>query len=276
MADHASNLSSAATTSGFFSRRPSFFSSSKGASKGHAANKPSRSSVSYSSHSYHRTNAASPPALILPPAPSSTPQPDETPPEPSQYDSNPIQPATPHHRRHASRHSIASSVTDIGSSLRRSRSNSVRTSTSGGTASTSSHKRTPSANLALTYSPEKAPNAAASVPRPTLSISTFSRNKQKSSENVKAEGGQNAQVYEKSPLSAVDKPKTPFGMAVPMPLRHPPTQKEILQANRQANAQLAPSAPIPLPNSANPNIIFQHIQELASKRISTLDYLRKA
>jgi hypothetical protein len=61
-----------------------------------------------------------------------------------------------------------------------------------------------------------------------------------------------------------------------MPLRHPPSQKEIIQANRTANAQLAPSAPIPLPNGANPNIIFQHIHELASKRISTLDYLRKA
>jgi hypothetical protein len=84
-----------------------------------------------------------------------------------------------------------------------------------------------------------------------------------------------AQVYEKSPLSAVDKPKTPFGMAAPMPLRQPPTQKDI-QANRQANATLAPSAPIPLPNGANPNIIFQQIHELASKRISTLDYLRKA
>ncbi|QRD02089.1 hypothetical protein JI435_417540 [Parastagonospora nodorum SN15] len=164
MADHASNLSASAsigasasasaTASGFFSRRPSFFSSTKGSSKGHQ-NKASRSSVSYSSHSYHRTNAASPPALILPPAPSSTPAPDETPHEPGQYDSNPIQPTTPHHRRHASRHSIASSVTDIGSSLRRSRSNSVRTNTSGGTASTSSHKRTPSANLALTYSPKR-------------------------------------------------------------------------------------------------------------------------
>ena len=83
-------------------------------------------------------------------------------------------------------------------------------------------------------------------------------------------------VYEKSPLSAVDKPKTPFGMAVPMPLRHPPTQKEILQANQQANRGLAPAAPIPVPNGANPHIIFQNIQELASKRISTLDYLRKA
>jgi hypothetical protein len=48
-------------------------------------------------------------------------------------------------------------------------------------------------------------------------------------------------------------------------------------AQRQAsNAGLAPAAPIPVPNGANPNIIFQHIHELASKRISTLDYLRKA
>jgi hypothetical protein len=93
---------------------------------------------------------------------------------------------------------------------------------------------------------------------------------------VKSEGGINVQVYEKSPLSAVDKPKTPFGMAAPMPLRHPPTQKDTTQANRQANATLAPSAPIPLPNGTNPNIIFQQIHELASKRISTLDYLRKA
>jgi hypothetical protein len=264
MADLTPNTNSTAAAPGLFSRRPSFF--SKG-SKGHAKHHP-RSSLSFA-----RTNT-SPPALVLPPAPNAT-TPDETPLTANQYETSPRVPATPQKRRQASRHSIASSVTDIGSSLRRSRSASLRTNTSAGTGSTSSHKRTPSATLALTYSPEKAQNVAPSAPRPTLSISTFSRNKAKSSENVKPEG-QNAQVYEKSPLSAVDKPKTPFGMAVPMPLRHPPTQKEILQANRQANAQLAPSAPIPLPNSANPNIIFQHIHEMASKRISTLDYLRKA
>ena len=118
------------------------------------------------------------------------------------------------------------------------------------------------------------PHGASSHPsRPALSISTFARNKQKSSENVRPD---TAHVYEKSPLSAVDKPKTPFGMAVPMPLRHPPTQKEILQANQQSNRTLAPAAPIPVPNGSSPNIIFQHIHELASKRISTLDYLRKA
>ncbi|KAJ4329533.1 hypothetical protein N0V95_010201, partial [Ascochyta clinopodiicola] len=58
-------------------------------------------------------------------------------------------------------------------------------------------------------------------------------------------------------------------MAVPMPLR-----KDMQHAQRQpSTAGLAPAAPIP---GANPNLVFQHIHELASKRISTLDYLRKA
>lgn len=260
MADHAP--STTANSTGLFSRRPSFF-GGKG-SKGH---KPGRSSLSQT-HTQAQSQSQShtltpPPELTVPRAAS-----------PTAPDGAPLVPTTPQKRRQASRHSIASSVTDIGSSLRPSRSASLRTNTSAGT-SASSHRRTPSATLALAYSPEKAPSAAAPAPRPALSISTFSRNKQKSSENVRPETSQ-GQVYEKSPLSAIDKPKTPFGMAVPMPMRHPPTQKEILHANRQANAQLGPAAPIPVPNGANPNIIFQHIHEMASKRISTLDYLRKA
>ncbi|KAL5120075.1 hypothetical protein ACEQ8H_001900 [Pleosporales sp. CAS-2024a] len=253
MADLSPKASPHSTSTGLFSRRPSFF---------HA-----------------RGSRA--PALHLPPAPSAT-TPDAPPPLPSQYEAavspDHIVPTTPRPRRHASRHSIASLVADTGSSLRRSRSASLRTNTSAGTASTSSHKRTPSSNLALTYSPEKAPHAAASAPRPSLSASAFSRTKQRSTENVRPEPAQPAHAHghDKSPLSALDKPKPPFGMSVPMPLRHPPTQKEILQANRQGNAQLAPSAPIPLPNSITPNVVFQHIQEMASKRISTLDYLRKA
>ncbi|PVH95522.1 hypothetical protein DM02DRAFT_537211 [Periconia macrospinosa] len=41
---------------------------------------------------------------------------------------------------------------------------------------------------------------------------------------------------------------------------------------------LGPAAPIALQgsNSSSPHAIFQHIQEMASKRISTLDYLRKS
>ncbi|KAF2833660.1 hypothetical protein CC86DRAFT_461964 [Ophiobolus disseminans] len=258
MADHTSHGSSTTKDAGIFSRRPSFFGGKS--TKGH-----------------HKQSST--PALHLPATrevlETPGPQPPQTPLVASQYDDTLKAPTTPQKRRQGSRHSIASSVTDIGSSLRRSRSASLRTNTSAGTTSTSSHKRTPSATLALTYSPEKASNAAANAARPALSISTFSRNKQKSSENVKLEGG-SAQVYEKSPLSAVDKPKTPFAMSVPMTARHPPSQKDILQQNRQANAQLAPAAPIPGLNGANPNIIFQHIHEMASKRISTLDYLRKA
>jgi hypothetical protein len=197
---------------------------------------------------------------------------------PNQYEFPPKVPSTPPRRKHSSRHSISSSVAEIGTTLRRSGSASLRTTAS---SASSSHRRTPSANLA-TVSPEKT-NGAIPAPRPALSISTFSRNKQKSSENVKPTEGGAKQGYEKSPLSAVDNPKTPFGMAVP--LRYPPSQKEIQGVQRQQSQSvyggnysggLAPAAPIAVPNGANPNIIFQHIHELASKRISTLDYLRKA
>jgi hypothetical protein len=240
MADHAQ---------GIFSPRPSFFG---GKSKGH------KLTPSALSRTTSNTNTHIPPVLNI----------SNGLERPDQYQ---FPPTTPQKRRQASRHSIASSVTDLGSQLRRSRSASLRTNTSDGTGKTSSSQRTPSTTLALTYSPEKAPvpNATSNASRPALSISTFSRNKQ--SENVRTDGGQ---VYEKSPLSAVEKPKTPFPMAVP--LRHPPSQKEILQANKESNRTLAPAAPIPVPNGSNPHIIFQHIHELASKRISTLDYLRKA
>ncbi|KAI1607451.1 hypothetical protein PtrCC142_000396 [Pyrenophora tritici-repentis] len=273
MADHTQVSTQ---SQGLFSRRPSFFGGGK--SKTH---RQTPSIV------LQRTATNRPPTLTLPPTPQFNPIQYDAP-APAELPAADVPaktPATPHthqhhHHRdriHASRHSIASSVTDLGSQLRRSRSASLRTNTSDSTAKTSSsHKRTPSATLALTYSPEKAPvpHGASSHPsRPALSISPFARNKQKSSENVKSD---TAHVYEKSPLSAVDKPKTPFGMAVPMPLRHPPSQKEILQANQQSNRTLAPAAPIPVPNGSSPNIIFQHIHELASKRISTLDYLRKA
>ena len=258
MADYPSTASSA---QGIFSRRPSFFG---GKTKGHK----------------QTPSTLSPPTLNITPA-ANTEELKTPPLQADQYQFPPRVPTTPQRRRQtSSRHSIASSVTDLGSQLRRSRSASLRTNTSDGTAKTSSsHKRTPSATLALTYSPDKAPvpNTLSNASRPALSISTFSRSKPKSSDNVKADSGGQAHVYEKSPLSAVDKPKTPFGnMAVPIPLRHPPSQKEILQANQQSNRTLAPAAPIPVPNGSNPNIIFQHIHELASKRISTLDYLRKA
>lgn len=211
-------------------------------------------------------------AVRTPPTDAAAPAPAPAPAAPqvtSQYDP----PRTP--QRRFSRHSIASTVDGL--QLRRSRSTSLRS------AGSSNHKRHPSASSTMhsvSLSPDRGvpPAAPIAASRPTLSISTFARSKAKSSDNVKPDAG-GLQHYDKAPLSALDKPKPSFSMAVPMPLRHPPSQKEIQQAQRQnsiPNASLAPAAPIPVPSGANPNIVFQHIQELASKRISTLDYLRKA
>ncbi|OCK91000.1 uncharacterized protein K441DRAFT_616782 [Cenococcum geophilum 1.58] len=180
----------------------------------------------------------------------------------------------PRRKPASSRHSLSSSVTDFGSSLRRSAS--LRTTST----SSSSHKKTSStATLALSFSPEKGPASNAS--RPSLSIATFSR-RQKSAENMKPpEGGGGPAAFSKAPLSAVEPPKTPFGMSVP--LRYPPSQKQ-LQAQQinygQFSGTLGPPAPIAIGPTAsgshNPGVVFQHIHEMASKRISTLDYLRKA
>ncbi|EUC35838.1 hypothetical protein COCCADRAFT_68563, partial [Bipolaris zeicola 26-R-13] len=259
---------------GIFSRRPSFFGGRHRTASRHGA-------ASSLSHSHAAPADTAPPQLHVQPAPPitnsadaaapgaavpnrlNTPPPHDSADDPTKHQ----QPTTPQRRRHVSRHSIASSVTDLGSQLRTSRSASLRTTNSSSTrkTSSSSHTRTPSATLALAEA-EKAPAPQPTHPqRPTLSVSTFTRSSK-----------QKAHDAPQSPSSAVDKSKNPFAMAVPMPLRHPPTQKDILHANQQSNRTLAPAAPIPVPNGSNPNLVFQHIQELASKRISTLDYLRKA
>ncbi|KAF2185597.1 hypothetical protein K469DRAFT_576318 [Zopfia rhizophila CBS 207.26] len=271
MADHDSTAN-LHVVGGIFTRRPSFFGSkNKGSKTTGSSTAPSRTSTppaasattSNSSAASNTDTFADTPPLIA-----------------SQYGSPLKVPSTPPRRKHSSRHSISASVSDIGTALRRPRSSSLRTNSSS-TGTASSHKKTPSATLALSFSPEKpSTNAAPTASRPTLSISTFTRNK-KSSENVKPDGGGGGQKYEKSPLSAVDNPKTPFGMAVP--LRHPPSHKEIRQVQQAQssygasyNGGLAPAAVIGSAGSHNPNIVFQHVHEMASKRISTLDYLRKA
>ncbi|KAF3007680.1 hypothetical protein E8E13_009208 [Curvularia kusanoi] len=249
-------------SSGSVFRKPSFFGRNK-ASRQRAQIPNTLELPPASDNAPANAAELSLPSVHTPPADASA-----TPPITSQYDP----PKTPQKR--FSRHSISSTVDGL--QLRRSRSTSLRS------AASSNHKRHPSASTmhSVSLSPEKGvpPAAPIAASRPTLSISTFARNKAKSSDNVKPDGG-GLQHYDKAPLSALDKPKSSFSMAVPMPLRHPPSQKEIQQAQRVnsiPNASLAPAAPIPVPSGANPNIIFQHIQELASKRISTLDYLRKA
>lgn len=216
-----------------------------------------------------------PPSIRSPTSPiAEDAPPPRTPPPPPTTATNDVQsppglyasPTTPQKRLHA-RHSIASSVGELGLQLRRSRSTSLRSATG-------SHKRHASTastmhSVSLSLSPDKVPPAAPlSASRPTLSIATFARNKAKSSDNVKPDAPLH---HDKAPLSALDKPKTPFMAA--MPLRNPPPQTA---ARSASTAGLAPAAPIAVPSGANPNLIFQHIHELASKRISTLDYLRKA
>ncbi|KAF1960394.1 hypothetical protein CC80DRAFT_439123 [Byssothecium circinans] len=276
MADSHSTLST--TTSGnthtntntntnsLFSRRPSFF--------GGRSSKPPKTPTTQTPPAPAPAAAGPPvinfPDLFAPPA------------KPSSAANPPRQ-----HRRHASRHSVSSTLGDFGSQLQRSRSASVRTNDSSGTTSThtassSSHQRAPSNNLALSYSPEKnatqaAPSVAASNPsRPALSISTFARSKQqKAADNVRPDMTGQRQGYDKPPLSAaVDSshPKTP--------LRSSSTTRDLQSARRpdMYSGGLGPAAPIALPShsASNPNMIFQHIQEMASKRISTLDYLRKS
>ncbi|KAF1358686.1 hypothetical protein EJ07DRAFT_179387 [Lizonia empirigonia] len=204
---------------------------------------------SFFKHLASRT--AAPPSLDLaPPAPA----PARNAAAPARDAAAPAPPATPRARRPASRHSISSS------SLR-------------SAASPLHHRRPSTATMhSLSLSPEKHVPAAAplAASRPTVSMSTFARTKPKSSDNLKPDA---PPQHDKPPLAAL----TPF-MAVP--LRHPPATKDpqlpqLLQRT-PSTAGLAPAAPLNGPTGTNPHIIFQHIHELASKRISTLDYLRKA
>lgn len=266
-------LHTTSAAQGLFGRRPSFFTRNKSAHR-------SKHSRTLSPSGGNQQRDLTPP-----------PEDDHDHDQPDPAPESPRSPKSPPRRRHVSRHSLS----EIGSTLRRSRSASLTSSTATNTSSSLSHTRAPSATLALSLSSEKTaatgPSAPAPSLRPALSISTFGRGRQKSADNVKALA---------EPSSAVDNPKTPFGnMAVPMPpLRYPPSEKEVQNAVRQGNlpsekeyqqAQrsasfgskfhngiLAPPPQLPMSQGASAQLIFQNIQDLASKRISTLDYLRKA
>lgn len=189
------------------------------------------------------------------------------------YSANTTSP--PPKRRVTSRYSLAStSVTDLGQSLRRS--TSVRSSS---TNTSGSNPTTNGPSLAVSYSPERKISSSHAT-KPSLSISTISR-RQPSSENVKLNPDALSSTS-KSPPSAADPSKAPFGMAA-IPLR-PPAQSRP-PGTSQSNLSFGSAAPLLAPSafgqaagnaSVTPNGILQNIQEQASKRISTLDYLRKA
>lgn len=201
----------------------------------------------------------------LPPR-SSTPQPTRSvTPVPPIDESDVVSNSSPTHRgKHSSRHSFASSVADFGSSLRRSAS--LRSSSS----NSAKEQPLPSSSLAqATLSPEK-PTFAANASSNKL-LATFTRGRQKS--------------YDASAAAVANEPKTP-GMANTASATHgmwasrpSGTAHSNLAFGQNSTALGAPANIPPVPSAAgghNPHAIFQHIHDMSSKRISTLDYLRKA
>jgi hypothetical protein len=55
-----------------------------------------------------------------------------------------------------------------------------------------------------------------------------------------------------------------------------PTNGEYMHLAGNGGAPPLPPPPAPISGSQNPNVLYQHIHDMASKRISTLDYFRKA
>src|SRR4051812_20268457 len=121
MADHdstdplAAATTTTSTTGGIFSRRPSFF--------GGGRNKALKTAGTT-----HYTRPSTPPQVVSSSS-SNVPSDDSNsvPLFANQYEFPPKVPSTPPRKKHTSRYSISSSVADLGTSLRRSRSASLRT-----------------------------------------------------------------------------------------------------------------------------------------------------
>ncbi|TKA70826.1 hypothetical protein B0A49_07694 [Cryomyces minteri] len=207
-----------------------------------------------------------------PPAPSST---ATTPPNPG---------STPRsHKRESFILSLSSSVTDLGTSVRRSVS--LRSRSSYGSNKTRSP---PSNTLSFSYSPEKgARSVNTTLSKPSLSLGHIIHGSRSSETLNYSQLSPPEHIYNRSPLSAVDPPKSAFGTMPAATFGHNLRRLDTSEAgktqntsNGQGGATLSPPLPNPpLQASAganNPRALHQHINDTASKRIATLDYLRKA
>ncbi|TKA75783.1 hypothetical protein B0A49_03290 [Cryomyces minteri] len=207
-----------------------------------------------------------------PPAPSST---ATTPPNPG---------STPRsHKRESSILSLSSSVTDLGTSVRRSVS--LRSRSSYG----SSRTRSPPSNtLSFSYSPEKgARSVNTTLSKPSLSLGHIIHGSRSSETLNYSQLSPPEHIYNRSPLSAVDPPKSTFGTMPAAAFGHNLRRLDTSEAgktqntsNGQGGATLSPPLPNPplqaIAGANNPRALHQHINDTASKRIATLDYLRKA
>ncbi|KAF2461340.1 hypothetical protein BDY21DRAFT_383419 [Lineolata rhizophorae] len=229
-----------------------------------------------------RSQASPPPS---PPSPPPVVEPFTPPINTSPPSRSPTKPSPGgRRRRHSSRHSLSASVTDIGTSLRRSASLRSSSSSSHGASQPStipSILRVPPSTNASSSTTSTTASSGSSLSRPLLSLS-FRRKRplNGNSSSSSAAGVDPPQSDDITALPQTDRrPSTSHSMAVP--LMHPPRRQGTAPHSNAGfgHGGLGPPAPIVSSSSAsghNPHAVFQHIHEMATKRISTLDYLRKA
>lgn len=173
--------------------------------------------------------------------------------------------------KRSSRHRYSQSITNTVDLASLRRSVSLRSVSS----PQSRHYRQPStATLAASVSHDNLPTQHH---HKKLHIPTFGR-RNKSAENFRE--GETS-----SPIDSTKREMLNSAMTTVQyrnaPLGRPPTSHSAMSSvnySQTSNGTMVPAPSIPNmgPGTQNPNVIYQHILDTASKRISTLDYLRKA
>jgi hypothetical protein len=129
------------------------------------------------------------------------------------------------------------------------------------------HRLTSTATLALEHPPSSSHSS-----KTLLHIPTFSK-RQKSTENVRDLAESTEEVTKYPGMTAVQYRNTQPGR--PPGTSHSMSNLSYTQTNGSLGSSI-PSVPSAAPGAQNPQTVYQHITDTCSKRISTLDYLRKA
>jgi hypothetical protein len=148
------------------------------------------------------------------------------------------------------------------------------------------------ASNSLRRSPSKRHKSQGSNPLPSLDQVFYEQQNTKASENnslpQKRPDAHRAQTAPSDSLtikSSLKEGKTPESAVEPMMVAAPfgNSHKKDTPATLSKSAGVVPTSsdpllpPLPLASgNQTPNVLYQHIHDMASKRISTLDYFRKA
>ena len=199
------------------------------------------------------------------PSPLTSPATDPTLYTPSRDDFSPVQITSP---GHAFTSPVPSGdFARVTAGLRRS--TSLRSAASPG----HSHKaRSPSSATVIAFPSETNPQPNHQASRSLFSLSTLAR-RRKSSDHKKS--------YALFSGSEPIRPSTAASMTTAATFRGPPLSSLNYANGGAMNGAIAPQATPsfaapPVPVGVNPQVTYQTILDTASKRISTLDYLRKA